>query len=134
MLAAAQEPAIQAVVTDSAFAEASSLIREKSGVPGILLPECLLAAKLLYGIDYDQVGPVDVVAKIAPRPLLLIHGTADDLVPFENMLQLAAAARKGHDAHVQTWTLPGMAHVSGIVQDRSEYVQRIVTFFQKALN
>jgi dipeptidyl aminopeptidase/acylaminoacyl peptidase len=56
------------------------------------------------------------------------------MVPFENMLQLAAAARKGRDAHVQTWILPGMAHVNGIVQDRSEYIQRIVTFFQKALN
>jgi fermentation-respiration switch protein FrsA (DUF1100 family) len=134
LLAAAQEPSIQAVVTDSAFADASPLIREKSGIPDILLPGCLLAAKLLYGIDYDQVRPVDVVAKIAPRPLLLIHGTADGMVPFENMLQLAAAARKGRDAHVQTWILPGMAHVNGIVQDRSEYIQRIVTFFQKALN
>jgi uncharacterized protein len=94
----------------------------------------LLAAKLLYGMYYDQLQPVDVVAKIAPRPLLLIHGTADNLVPFENMLQLFAAARKGHNAHVQTWTLPGVAHVDGIVQDRSEYVQRIVTFFQRALN
>jgi fermentation-respiration switch protein FrsA (DUF1100 family) len=134
LLAASQEPAIQAIVTDSAFADASSLIREKSDIPGILQPGCLLAAKLLYGIDYDQVQPVDVVAKIAPRPLLLIHGTADNVVPFENMLLLVTAARKGHDAHVQTWTLPGIAHVNGIVQDRSEYIQRIVTFFQRALN
>src|SRR6266487_3132570 len=42
------------------------------------------------------IRPIDVVARIAPRPLFFIHGDADTLIPPSNSCTLAAAARVPH--------------------------------------
>lgn len=113
LLAAAAAPAIRAIVSDSAFADAAALVRsrwEQQGLPSWLLPGALRAGQMLYGVNYDQARPV-VVAQIAPRPLLFIHGTADSSVPIANMDQLVAAASQPPNAHVQTWKVSGAQHV-----------------------
>jgi dipeptidyl aminopeptidase/acylaminoacyl peptidase len=136
LLAAAQEPALRAVVTDSAFADATSVVRsrwEQQGVPSWLLPGALLAGRVLYGVDYAQARPVAVVARIAPRPILLIHGTADTSVPIANLDQLAAAAAQPANAHVQTWKVPDAGHAQAYWTAPTTYVQTVVAFYQSAL-
>jgi uncharacterized protein len=136
LLAAAAEPALRAIVSDSAFADAAALIRarwEQQGLPSWLLPGTRLAGQLLYGVNYDQARPVAVVAQIAPRPILFIHGTADSAVPIANMDQLVAAASQPPNAHVQTWKVPGAQHVQAFSLMPDAYVQRIVAFYQSAL-
>jgi fermentation-respiration switch protein FrsA (DUF1100 family) len=136
LLAAAAEPALRAIVADSAFADAAALIRarwEQQGLPSWLLPGTLLAGQLLYGVNYDQARPVAVVAQIAPRPILFIHGTADSLVPIANMDQLVAAASQPPDAHVQTWKVPGAGHVEAFPFMPDAYIQHLVAFYQSAL-
>jgi fermentation-respiration switch protein FrsA (DUF1100 family) len=136
LLAAAAEPAMRAVVSDSGFADATALVRsrwQQQGLPPWLLPGTLLAGRLLYGVNYDQARPVAVVAQIAPRPILFIHGTADTTVPVANMDQLVAAASKPPNAHVQTWKVPGAQHIQAFSLMPEVYVQRIVAFYQSAL-
>jgi uncharacterized protein len=136
LLAAAVEPAIRAIVSDSAFADAASLVQsrwERHGLSSWLLPGALLAGQLLYGVNYDQARPVAVVAQIAPRPILFIHGTADTSVPIANMDQLVAAASQPSNAHVQTWKVPGAQHIQAFSLMPQAYVQRLVAFFQSAL-
>jgi dipeptidyl aminopeptidase/acylaminoacyl peptidase len=136
LLAAAAEPALRAIVSDSAFADAASLVRsrwEQQGLSSWLLPGTLLAGQLLYGVNYDQARPVAVVAQIAPRPILFIHGTADSGVPIANMDQLVAAASQPQSAHVQTWKVPGAQHIQAFSLMPEVYVQRMVAFFQSAL-
>ncbi len=136
LLAAAAEPAIQAIVSDSAFADATALVRSRSeqqGLPSWLLPGALLAGQLLYGVNFAEARPVAVVAQITPRPILFIHGTADSSVPISNMDQLAAAASQPPNAHVQVWKVPGAQHVQSYWLMPEAYVQRIVAFFQSAL-
>jgi fermentation-respiration switch protein FrsA (DUF1100 family) len=136
ILAAAHEPALQAIVTDSAFAAAAQVIRtrwEQQGIPSWLLPGALLAGQLLYGINYDQAQPVAVVAQIAPRPIFFIHGTADTSVPIANMDQLVAAAARKSNAHIQTWKVPGAQHVGAFWEMPDTYIQRVVAFYQSAL-
>ena len=87
---------------------------------------------MLYGIDYRAIRPVDVVARIAPRPLLLIQGAADTFIPPSNARLLAAAARVPH-AHVQLWLVPGATHAQGFHVSGKEYVRRVITFFHAAL-
>lgn len=50
-------------------------------------------------------SPVEVVAGIAPRPLLIIHGDADRYFPLRHAQALAAAA-----ADAVFWTEAGMGH------------------------
>src|SRR5438067_669596 len=92
LLAAAHEPAIRGVVADSAFAAFVPLLEKTSVMPDALIPSVAEAMRMLYGINYYAVRPVDLVASIAPRPLFFIQGTADTVVPPWNMKLLAAAA------------------------------------------
>src|SRR6266496_1591367 len=137
MMAAAQAPAIRAVVSDSAYADIIPILERevpKGGhLPPLFTPGTLFAANILYGIDYYAVRPEDVVANIAPRPILFIHGTSDTYVPPSNMDTLAAAARTAPNANVQTWLVPGAAHAQSFNTEGTVYVDRVVAFYNAAL-
>lgn len=137
LLAAAQEPAIRAIVSDSAYADSIPILERevpKGGhLPALFTPGALLAARALYGLDYYAVRPMDVVASIAPRPIFFIHGTADTSIPPSNMDILAAAARTASNAHVQTWSVPGATHAQAFKTHGPEYVANVVAFYTNAL-
>jgi pimeloyl-ACP methyl ester carboxylesterase len=71
-----------------------------------------LATRLATGTRLRRAGwlrlpesPVEVVAAIAPRPLLIVHGDADRYFPLRHAQALAAAA-----ADAVFWTEAGMGH------------------------
>lgn len=132
--AAAQEPAIRAVATDSAYATLGEYMERAFGPYFIFIPGTRFTSMMLYGIDYASVRPVDVIAKIAPRPIFLIQGAADtDILP-SNMTELATAASAAPGAHVQTWLVPHAHHIQAYNLDRNTYIDRLVTFFQTELS
>lgn len=137
LLAAAHEPAIQAVVSDSAFADVTPLLEREvpktSKLPAAFTPGMLLAARALYGIDYYADRPVDVVARIAPRPIFFIHGAADHYIPLSNQDALVGAARAGRDAHITSWRVPGADHAQAYRTAGAAYVARVVAFFTETL-
>ena len=96
-------------------------------------PGGLLAAQAIYGVDYYNVRPVDVIARIAPRPIFLLHGANDNSnhtdTPPSNMYILAAAALSAPDANVQTWLVPGATHARAYKLMGKVYVDRIVAFY-----
>jgi pimeloyl-ACP methyl ester carboxylesterase len=51
-------------------------------------------------------SPVEVVGRIAPTPLLLVHGDRDRYFPVEHLHALAAAAGPG----ARRWLVPGYGH------------------------
>ena len=133
LLAAAQEPAIRAVVADSAYADALPLVEreipKRSGLPSWFTPGVLRATQIMYAIDYSAVRPVDVIAKIAPRPILLIQGADDTYVPPSDMAALAEAASKGSGAQIETWLVPGAKHVQAFHVAGKAYVDKVAAFF-----
>lgn len=141
ILAAANEPAIKAIVSDSAFADALPRIERDvpavGHIPALLMPGGLIAAQVLYGVDYYHIRPVDVISSIAPRPILLIHGTVDNKnhqgTPPSDMFILAAAALSAPNANVQTWFVPGATHAQAYHVVGKVYVDRIVAFYTAAL-
>ena len=137
VFAAVQEPAIQALVMDALFAEAEPILEREiplqSGLPAFFTPGVLRAAQALYGIDYYNARPVDVVAHLAPRPLFFIHGSADERTPYAMMFELVAAAEKAPDAHVQYWLVPGARHAQSFSTATAEYVSRVISFYTAAL-
>jgi len=137
LMATAQEPAIRAVVSDSAYADIIPILERevpKGGhLPPSFTPGALIAANVLYGIDFYAVRPVDIVASIAPRPLFFIHGTSDTFIPASNMNILAAAARTVPDAHIQTWLVPGARHAQSFNTEGAVYVDRVVAFYNATL-
>ncbi|MEU4984526.1 alpha/beta fold hydrolase [Streptomyces sp. NPDC021969] len=58
--------------------------------------------------DWDPVplSPVEAVPRIAPRPLLVVHGDRDGYFPLDHPRMLAEAAGD----HGELWLEPGMGH------------------------
>ncbi len=135
LLAAAREPAIRAVVADSAYADVAPLMdRElpRYGVPGLFVPGILLVVRLRDGIDIRAIRPVAAAARLRRRYVLFIHGTADDLIPPASTPALAAAARRG-GARVEVWTVRGAAHGQAYHVAGAVYVSRVVALLDAAL-
>src|SRR3989441_1308281 len=89
IMAAVQEPAIRAIVSDCAFADMIPILERevpKGGhLPPMFTPGTLLATQAFFGVNFYADRPVDYVAQIAPRPILFIHGANDHYVPPSNM-------------------------------------------------
>jgi uncharacterized protein len=137
LMAAAQEPAIRAIVSDCAYADIIPILEREvpngGHLPPLFTPGALFAANVLYGMDFYAVRPVDIVASIAPRPIFFIHGTSDTYVPTANLNILAAAARTAPDSNVQTWLVPGAGHAQSFNTEGTVYVDRVVAFYTAAL-
>ena len=87
------------------------------------------------GVDTAALAPDSVVARIAPRPLLLIHGERDRLIPVDHAERLN---RRAAAATTDLWTLPGLGHTDGVRMGRchatpspmrGEFVDRVTSFF-----
>ncbi|MFC9507504.1 alpha/beta hydrolase [Streptomyces sp. NPDC057002] len=65
--------------------------------------------------DWDPVplSPVEAAARIAPTPLLIVHGDADGYFPLDHPRMLAAAA--GDQGEL--WLEPGMGHAENAADD-----------------
>jgi len=141
ILATANEPSIKAVVSDSSYADA--LIRLERDIPAqghippFFTPGGLVVANWLYGVDYYNIKPASVIASIAPRPILLIHGSADNkdhrTTPPAQMYILAAAALSAQNTNIQVWMVPGATHVQSYHVEGRVYVDRLVAFYTAAL-
>ena len=138
LYAAANEPAIRAVVSDSAYSEMAPTIERElprqSKLPRFFIPGILRAAHLLYRLDVSAVRPVDAVAAIAPRPLLLIQGGADAMNPAASLTQLALAAGSAPGAHVVSWRVPNVPHAQAFHQETEAYVSLLIAFFAKSFH
>ena len=132
ILAAAEEPGITALAADSPFANASELIaREaarKTPIPGWLTPIFIPAAKLMakgiYGIDIGELVPEQAVTHLN-YPVLVIHGTADERVPWEQGQRVAEAAKEG----TSLWLAPDVDQVDAFLTYSDEYVERVASYF-----
>lgn len=90
--AAAQEPAISAVVIESTFADINLLIepnwKAESGLPMWFLPGVFYMWQCLMGFDLKRVKPADTLVNIPPRPILILHSNTDEMIAVQNAYQL----------------------------------------------
>ncbi|MBI5957707.1 MAG: prolyl oligopeptidase family serine peptidase [Chloroflexi bacterium] len=82
---------------------------------------------LITGIDIDKLSPVDVIADIAPRPILLIYGS--DEVSLSGGYRQAAAA----GPNAELWVVEKAGHGRYRLVAPVEYETRVVKFFDRAL-
>ncbi|GAC1363904.1 MAG: alpha/beta hydrolase [Herpetosiphon sp.] len=133
LLAAARTPAIGAVVADSAFAtmrgvlQAAYVRRHLPAQPFLLLADFITRRR--YGYPFNAVRPLDVVDKISPRPLLLIHAAGDPIISVDDAQRLFTAAGEPK----ALWIAPAREHCGAYFADRSGYVERVASFFADTL-
>ena len=136
LLAAAREPALVAVVADSAWADERPQLDRMSSVPiGRLslpvLPYEPALVDALVGARLEATSPNVAIGKIAPRAVFLIH-SADDrntTTPLTGEAQLYAAAGQPK----QQWIAPSGGHAGALAAHPAEYQQRVLAFFAQYL-
>jgi fermentation-respiration switch protein FrsA (DUF1100 family) len=125
-LAAGQERAgLRVVVLESGFSSYRAITREKLAASFLTWP--LQWPLSLLVSDRDR--PRDDIAKIAPVPVLIIHGTADPVVPYHHAQALYAAAREPKTL----WTIPDGGHTSALGRYGAIYRPRLVAFLNQQL-
>lgn len=128
-------PEIRAGVLESPFTEYRRVVRQWAWinlrVPYIpLVWITLVMLRLRVGEPkVDAYSPIRFVGRIAPRPLLVIGGSQDELMPEDDVRNLHAAAKDPK----QLWIISGARHgkcheVAGL-----EYETRIAGFFNRHL-
>lgn len=134
ILAAADDPRIEAVVADSPFTTLSEVVKaayRRHRLPSTpLVPVASLASWLRHGYAFADVRPIDRIGALSPRPLLLLHGTEDKVIPHAHAVQLAAAAAPGP---VELVDFEGAEHCGGYFQDRSAYIALVADFLDRHL-
>lgn len=134
ILGAAQRPEVRVVVADSPFATHHDVVSHNvqrviriPGQPFASISDYFLLRSAGYrGRD---VAPIRVIDKLAGRPLLLIHGTDDDMIPVSHAHRLFEAAHEPKEL----WITPGANHCGAYFLDRPGYCQRVGAFFTQAL-
>ncbi|HUI82878.1 MAG TPA: alpha/beta fold hydrolase [Candidatus Binatia bacterium] len=93
---------VDAVISVSSFASFEPFMGK-----GMELWLGRLAILTLYGVWTPNVQPVREIGRIPPRPVLIMHGSADRQIPVGDALLLKQAG--GPD--VQLWIAPGADHL-----------------------
>lgn len=132
IMAFSDTPDLKAVISDSSYADYAQLTQNRfgSGLSGFYLPGMLLAGRVLFNVDLEQVKPVNAIKNLGQRHIFLIHGDKDDFVPVDNFYRLKAA---GGANVTESWLAPGSEHVKSFEDHPQEYIQRVVAFFNKEL-
>ena len=134
LMATAESDDIDAVVADSSFADLKDMMEpefaKRTKFPKFLLPALLFVVKIMYGVDFNAIKPVELVSEIAPRPIFFIHGELDETVPLEHAYRLQQASQNRQN---QLWVAPEAGHVSSYVNHPEEYMDKITAFFDGVL-
>lgn len=122
--AAAHHPEIAAIVVDSAYPNLDEMVKAIVPWP-VINPLLRFFAAQATGITPDQMRPVVEIARLSPRPVLIIQGTADTTIPPDSAARLYAAAGGPRTL----WLVPGAGHVASHEVDPIAYDQKLAGFF-----
>jgi pimeloyl-ACP methyl ester carboxylesterase len=145
LTAAAGDPFVRCFVTDGAFAAYGTLVPYMRHFFRIYNRRFLIQ-DLIPSWYYGHIGMVGLkliererrcrfahleraLPRLAPRPLLMIHGEADAYIKPEMAVALFRKAR----GPKEIWVVPGAKHNGALHAAGPEYRRRVLEFFDKHL-
>jgi uncharacterized protein len=129
LMASQKAPEIKAVIAESSYANLGHMALELFRIPLLNYPVAYLVslwAKLFLGVDLNDVSPAERVRN-SSVPILLIHSSADAVIPFSHAQSLQAALK--HNPRAEFWFHEGFVHG----QLAADYQSRVGNFFHKHL-
>ncbi|MGQ9540302.1 MAG: alpha/beta hydrolase [Armatimonadota bacterium] len=134
IMTAARDKRVGAVITDSAYARLSQAVDTwwEAGFGKLIGKLCRpvkYLALLFTRTSLSDAEPVREIARIAPRPILLIHGDRDHLVPLQHAYALYQSAGKPRIL----WIANGSGHVRARVDQPENYYEQITQFIDRWL-
>jgi fermentation-respiration switch protein FrsA (DUF1100 family) len=133
LLYAAQNPEIKAVVSESAFVSLEDEVATavaQTGLPAFpLAPVVQWFAEHEAGFEVKTVAAVERIGAISPRPVFLMQGGVDRIVPFDSGQRLYDAAGEPREL----WFEPDVGHAAFGAERAEEYEARVAAFFDRYL-
>ncbi|WZO97973.1 alpha/beta fold hydrolase [Isosphaeraceae bacterium EP7] len=133
LMEAARNPGIRAAVMDSPYGDLPELLAAQlprhSHLPAFFNPGILLAAHWAFGVRTDDLVPIRSARAWGDRPMLLIHGEEDEIVPVDQAIRIAHAA----GPTCRAVTLPGVMHVRAYAASPAQYIAAVDEFFGESL-
>jgi len=126
--ASAQFPRIEALIADSPFATLEGEMDLRFPFP-MMRSLIQFFAEKESGVDVDWVRPIDDISKISPRPVFIIQGMADGMVPLDSAELLYNAAGEPR----QIWEEKDVPHLNMYAYYKTRYVKRAINFFDEYL-
>lgn len=126
-------PYIRAFVEDCGYSSVwnqfKTNLRESFNLPPFPILNCAsLVCRRLYGWGFKEASSMAQLAK-CDRPMLFIHGDADDFVPFSHLQMNYDAKVNGYK---EMWVAEGATHANSFARYPEEYTQRVLAFLEKA--
>ena len=111
----------------SVWDEFSMQLKEMFGLPAFpLMHSTSLLCNMKYGWNFKEASPLISVSRCT-RPMLFIHGDADDFVPFSMMQPLYDAKPEPKEF----WVAPGSANANAYRDHPEEYTAVVRQFLDK---
>lgn len=137
LAAAAGDPRIEALVLDSMHARAATMVGRILEADAGHPPQpggwaIVVAASLRIGADVTAVDPVTTIARLGSRPVLLIHGTADEVNRPVESAELNLAAARDAGVPVELEYCQGGTHGELIDRCPEEWARWAVPFLEAA--
>jgi uncharacterized protein len=134
ILEAAGDPRVRAVVDDSGWSDVRNWLRPRA-LDAVLHPRrpfspvALRLAEWRSGARFMRLRPADVAGRLSPRPLLVIHGANDAVVPPRDGDEIFAAA--GPPKAIVR--VPAAGHGGTLAPGGATASGRVARFFVEAL-
>ena len=126
--ATARYPEIEALVADSPFVTLEEEMNIRVPFP-IMRSLIQFFAETKTGVTVDLVRPIDDIALISPRPVFLIQGMEDGMVPLDSAERLFDAAGEPR----QLWTEENVPHLNMYAFYKTRYTKQVIKFFDEYL-
>jgi len=134
IMTVALDPTIGPVVTDSAYADAYTVVSEVgtnyTGLPSWFTPGIVVAGKVFFGLDVASVRPAEVVRAHPERAWLFIQCDGDKTV-FEHHGRDLLAASANPDTEL--WIATGCDHVRAFTVHPAEWEQHVFAFLDREI-
>ncbi len=134
LLSAAEDMDIDAVVADSSFADLNDIMgpefAKRTRAPSFFLKPILFMIKVMFGVDFAAIRPIEAVPEIAPRPVFFIHGELDETIPVAHAYRLFEVSSNPEN---ELWVVTDAGHTKSFKIHPEEYIAKVTAFFDKAL-
>ena len=118
VVALAQKPikGLRAVITDGAFSSYKEMAKQKAGQLGA-------------NLTTDDFSTIDYIDKLAPTPLLIVHGTQDTMVPLGQAEKLFEKAKEPKTF----FKIKDGTHTDSLDRNEGEYRKKMLVWLDKVL-